>query len=148
MKSKKCFLFFIVLSLLIISSVNTLAASGAIGYNYSTDTTKTQSIYYANNWSTLRFWEYGDIAIPDNAVVTGVAMKDTMNPSYGYSGFNMALYKEDGYGYFLTYTDTIYHYFDGEPVKQLWQSRFYVTSWSHPGYALTRTPQLVIYYEY
>lgn len=74
-------------------------------------------------------------------------MKHTM-PSYGYSGLTMALYKEDGNGYILTNTDTIYHYFDGEPVKQLWQSNFCVTSWSKPGYALTRTPQLVIYYTY
>lgn len=145
---KKIRLLSLILLLLIVCSSSAFAVDGAYGYNYSTDSTKNQAIYYKDTWSVYRNWNYTDVAIPDNAVVRGVMMKFTTTPTSGYSGLNYYLYNEAGAGYKITYADTIYHNFDGQPLKQIWKGRFYVTQWNSPGNPLFLTPQLVIYYRY
>ena len=116
---------------------------------YSTDSTNNQAIYYADNWSAVKNWDLTNRAsIPDNAIVTGVMITHTLFPTTGFSGLNMALYKEDGNGYIIPMTGVIYNYFNGEPVKQNWSSNFYVTQWNRPGNPLWRTPQLNILYQY
>jgi len=68
-------------------------------------------------------------------------------PTSGYTGIRVALYKQDGNGYYVS-NNVRSDRFNNQPAAQIWYSRFYVTQWNYPGSALTYVPELTIYFTY
>ncbi len=131
-----------------IDSVEQAQRSGGGGsISYKSSTPITSSIYYANYWSSLVSWDLRNDPLCQNATVTGVQLRWRTMPTSGYSGMVVGLYKQDGYGYYVS-NDFRDNRFNGQPAAQIWYSRFGVTQWNSPGYALTYVPELTIYFTY
>lgn len=145
MKFKKAILLLAVMLLLFVFSSSAFAASGTYG-PVSSSPSRT-SIYYPNTWSSLVYWDLRNVGIPSNAVVTGVRLGWDVS-EYGYYGMHVALYKQDGNGYFIPYNNLWNDSFDGAVAAQKWSSRFYVEQWNKQGRPLYVTPELTVYYDY
>lgn len=147
MKTKKKVLVLVLVVLLVATTITpAFAASGSIGVLFSDPA--TIRVYFPNTWSNVATWDLRNWpTIPDHAVVTSVYFYWDTIPAYGYSGMNVALFKEGGYGYYMQNAASDYR-FAGQPVKQLWSSQFWVELWSSPGNPLYVAHKLAIVYEY
>lgn len=100
---------------------------------------------YANTWSgPTCYWDLSsDSGIPNNAVVTGVIVQWSTSGSY--SGMHLALFKQDGNGYYIPTSGVMNHSFDGQSAKQLWSSKFWVEQITSQ---VQVAPELFVFYSY
>lgn len=84
-----------------------------------------------------------NIGIPSDAVVTDVQVRWIVTG--GYIHMNLALFEENGSGYYIPSNDLVSHDFAGKPAAQVWSSQFYVDSIE--GFSVKVEPQLMIYYK-
>lgn len=104
-------------------------------------------VYGKLNFSQLGYWDLTEVEnIPDTAIVKTAAVRWSICTSCGmnYMDTHVALMTEDGYG---DYMDSGFHNpkFSGEPVKQVWSVKYYVTNNLIGGRGYI-TPKLLLYW--
>ncbi|MGD0855696.1 MAG: hypothetical protein ABSA18_07800 [Dehalococcoidia bacterium] len=128
---------------------NYVVFAPATGGSYATGASNPSdiAIYYPNVWSSVGTWDLTNVGILAGHTVAGVAVTWHTFPTYGFSGFNLALFDGSGNGYYLPFSGVEYNDFVGESCQQKWTTQFWVSSWNQPGYPLYVYPtQLTIWY--